>query len=144
MDSGTFKASIYELSLYFERKLPGDETVRLWADEVKSIPNIHAREIVSECKKLEAWPRNLPAVFWRLSGIIGEKNGDRNQCAIHPRRTNPAPYANKNCKTCNGTGLTRWISDKWPNGKDDQGNKLVKRVDKACLCPCTDEAEYGF
>ena len=143
MDSGTFKASIYELSLYFERKLPGDETVRQWADEVLSIPNKHAREILSECKKLESWPKNLPATFWRFSTMIGEKNGDNNQYAIHPRRLNPKAYANPNCPKCKGAGLIPWPMD-WPVRRDGQGVMITRKFTPKALCTCTDAAEYGF
>lgn len=143
MDSGTFKSSIYELSLYFERRLPGDETVRQWANEVQSIPNGHAQEILAECKKLEAWPRNLPAVFWRLSSIIGEKNGDNQRYAIHPRRLHPERYAKADCPTCKGTGLYPFPMD-WPMRRDENGKMVTRKFTPMALCTCTDGAEYGF
>lgn len=143
MDSGTFKAAIYELSLYFERKLSGDETVRQWADEVMSIPAAHVREIVSECKKLDNWPRNLPAMFWRFSNLITEKNGENSTYKLHPRRLNPKAYAKLNCPQCKGEGLIPWPMD-WPVRRDEDGKMITRKFTPQVPCPCTDEAEYGF
>ena len=143
MDSGTFKASIYELSLYFERKLPGDETIRQWCNEVQAIPNTHAQEILAECKKMETWPKNLPAAFWRLSSIIKEKNGEDKQYAIHPRRLNPKAYAKQDCLKCHGEGLIPWPMD-WPVRRDEDGKMVTRKFTPKALCECTDYAEYGF
>lgn len=143
MDSRTFQAAIYELSLYFERKLPGDETIRQWCNEVQLIPNGHASEILAECKKMETWPRNLPAIFWRLSTIIGEKNGDDKTYAIHPRRLNPKAYAKSGCPQCNGEGLIPWPMD-WPVRRDEGGKMITRKFTPNALCSCTDSAEYGF
>lgn len=143
MDSGTFKSAIYELSLFFERKLPGDETIRQWCNEVQSIPNKHAQEILSECKKLDNWPKNLPATFWRLSAMIGEKNGENNQYAIHPRRLNPKAYAKPGCPQCKGEGLIPWPMD-WPVRRDEDGKMVTRKFTPRALCACTDAAEYGF
>ena len=143
MDQGTFKAAIYELSLYFERKLPGDETVRQWANEVQSIPNSHVSEILSECKKLEAWPRNLPGKFCQVSSMIAEKNGENNQYAIHPRRSYPKAYAKLGCPKCKGEGLIPWPMD-WPVRRDENGQLITRKFTPNALCTCTDAAEYGF
>lgn len=143
MDSGVFKAAIYELSLYFERKLPGDETVRQWTNEVQSIPNGHVAEILSECKKLEAWPRNLPSRFWQVSNLIAEKNGENSNYAIHPRRLHPENYANKDCPKCKGIGLIPWPMD-WPVRRDEDGKMITRKFTPQALCTCTDQAEYGF
>jgi len=143
MDAGTFKAAIYELSLYFERRLPGDETVRQWCNEVQSIPAGHVPVILSEVKKLETWPRNLPAVFWRLSSQIAEMNGENNRYALHPRRLHPKRYAKANCQKCHGEGLHPWPMD-WPVRRDADGKMITRKFTPKALCECTDYAEYGF
>jgi hypothetical protein len=142
MDSGTFKSAIYELSLYFERKLPGDETIRQWCEEVGNIPNKYARTLIAAAKQMESWPRNFPA--WMRSKTVELKgqDGTDNPYKIHPRRFNPAAYAKGNCPDCGGKGLIDFHMD-WPVGKE--GTKVItKHVVKPALCPCTEAAEYGF
>ena len=143
MDQRSFQAAVYNLSLFFERKLPGDETIRQWADEVRSIPESHVSEILDDCKKMEAWPKNLPATFRRISTLIAEKNGENNQYAIHPRRLNPKAFANPNCHKCKGEGLIPWPMD-WPVRRDEDGSMITRKFTPQALCTCTDEAEYGY
>ena len=143
MDQRTFQAAVWELSLFFERKLPGDETIRQWADAVGHIPGGHVREIISEIKKGETWPKNLPAMFVRHSCLIAEKNGENNQYAVHPRRLKPQAYAKIECKQCSGSGLIPWPMD-WPVRRDESGQMITRKFTPQALCPCTDSAEYGF
>lgn len=144
MDKRTFQAAVFDLSIFFERKPPSDATVSQWYEEVRHLPNTHITELSQEVKRLESWPRNLPAFLVRKSSGISETRGENNQYAIHPRRIYPHKFANKSCTVCVGTGLTKWITDEWPSRKDEDGNTVLRHREEICLCPCTDYAEYGF
>jgi hypothetical protein len=143
MDSRAFKSTVYELSLYFERKPPKDETIRQWCDEVQSIPNHHIIEIMGAVKNLEAWPRNLPAFMRWKSAELVETKGENNIYAIHPRRLHPGRYAKADCKKCEGKGLYPFPMD-WPVRRDENGTMITRKFSPQALCECTDGAEYGF
>ncbi|MFA5381839.1 MAG: hypothetical protein WC356_01650 [Candidatus Micrarchaeia archaeon] len=142
MGPGTFKSAIYELSLYFERKPPRDETITQWCEEVRDIPENHIKDLLAEVKKLESWPRNLPAFMWAKSMEIGEKNGDSKANEIHDRRFHPDKWANPECPKCKGSGVVRTAMD-WPMGKTEEGDLITKRINPPVLCSCTEKWESG-
>lgn len=141
MGPGTFKQAIYELSNYFDRKFPRDETFNLWAEEVKGIPEHHAPKIIAAMKKLE-WPRNLPALMCALSIEIAENCGENKEYEIHDRRIHPWRWANKDCPLCKGEGTVRTPMD-WPVAKTAEGQIITKRINPPVLCTCTDKWEMG-
>ena len=139
-----FEAFVKELSAWFERtRPPAQRTMDLWAEDVKSIPNTHLHDILAAAKALEAWPRNLPAFMRAKSMELKETRGENNQYAIHPRRLNPKTYAKPDCPKCAGEGLIPWPMD-WPVRLDEDGKMVTRKFTPNALCPCTDEAEYGF
>ncbi len=141
MTKDTFKAVIYDLSTYFERREPRDETKALWFEEVRNIPEHHIKEITAGAKKLESWPRNLSAVMWAMSTQIGEKNGE-NKVDIHDRRFHPDRWALKNCSKCHGEGVVKTPMD-WPMSRTEEGDLITKRINPPVLCTCTDRWEMG-
>ncbi|MFA4826492.1 MAG: hypothetical protein WC593_15180 [Methanoregula sp.] len=142
MGPGTFKQAIYELSLYFERKPPRDETIAQWCEEVRDIPEHHTKEIMAVAKRLESWPRNLPAFMWAKSMEFGEKNGESNAQVIHDRRFHPDRWANKACQKCHGEGIVRTPMD-WPMSRTDEGDLITKRINPPVLCDCTEKLAHG-
>jgi hypothetical protein len=143
MDKRTFQSAVFDLSIYFERKPPSDATVSQWFEEIAHIPNSHIQEICGDVKRLESWPRNLPAFMVRKSSELSETKGENNQYAIHPRRLHPHLYAKATCPQCKGKGLIPWPMD-WPMYRDETGKVVTRKFTPNALCPCTDDAEYGF
>lgn len=141
MGPGSFKRAIWDLSTYFERKLASDETISQWLNQVQDISELYLPDIISEIKKFEAWPRNLPAVIRSVAAMIQEQKGT-NQYAIHDRRFHPDRWANKECQKCHGAGIVRTRMD-WPMGRTEEGVLITKRINPPVLCSCTDKWEAG-
>jgi hypothetical protein len=142
MGPGTFKRAIYELSVYFERREPKDETISLWCEEVQGIPEHHMNTLIAEAKKLEAWPRNLPAFLWYKSLELSEKNGENKNQEIHDRRFHPDKWANKSCPKCHGKGVVKTPMD-WPMSRTQEGDLITKRINPPVLCDCTEKMASG-
>lgn len=144
MDKRAFQSAVFDLSIFFERKPPSDSAVTQWFEEVSHIPNSHIHEICGDFKRLESWPRNLPAFMVRKSAELAETRGENNKkYAIHPRRRRPQDYAKAGCVKCAGKGVYPYPMD-WPVRRDEDGKLITRKFTPLALCPCTDEAEYGF
>lgn len=139
-----FDHLIRELSAFFERtKPPASRTMDLWFNEVQHIPVKYLSPLIAWAKTLETWPRNLPAALRSKCVELMEEDGSSNKYAIHPRRLNPQNYAKQDCSKCAGKGLIPWPMD-WPMHRDEDGKMITRKFTPQALCPCTDEAEYGF
>ncbi|OPX91904.1 MAG: hypothetical protein A4E53_00624 [Pelotomaculum sp. PtaB.Bin104] len=57
---------IHKACFYYERKIPKDDTMDLWCDKVKSIPDEAADYISQHITDSDIPPKNYPSVFWAL------------------------------------------------------------------------------
>ena len=90
-----FVKFVQDLFDYYERKRPNDNTMDLWFDEVKNIPEECLPWIQSKIfKENETKPSNLPATMWALYNAWLQANP-------HKR----AFTEEKNCPDCEGGWL---------------------------------------
>lgn len=68
---------VENLCLYFERKIPSNETLEQWLPEVDHIPAEPLEWIAKQIKAGDTWPRNLPAAI---------KRGWSDWWEAHPKR----------------------------------------------------------
>ena len=80
---------------YFERKRPNDNTMDLWFDEVRNIPDEALEWIKSRIfKENDNKPSNLPATMWALYNAWLQANPDKR-----------AHRESVNCPDCEGGWL---------------------------------------
>lgn len=68
---------VRKLSLYFERKMPSDDTLQQWLPEVEYIPSEPLDWIAKQIMAGDTWPRNLPAAIKKGWHDWWQENPDR-------------------------------------------------------------------
>ena len=90
-----FVSFVQDLFDYYERKRPNDNTMDLWFDEVKNIPDECLPWIKQKIfKENENKPSNLPATMWALYNAWLQANPDKR-----------AYREEKDCPDCEGGWL---------------------------------------
>lgn len=98
-----FRAFVFDLSDYYERKRPQDSTLDLWFDEVRNIPDEPLEWIKTKIfKENDSKPSNIPATMWALYNAW---------LAAHPEKR--ARRDNVDCPDCEGGWL---VLQKWVEG----------------------------
>ncbi|HOD98192.1 MAG TPA: hypothetical protein PLU95_06510 [Syntrophales bacterium] len=96
MDKSAFGEFLTSLCHYYERKEPRKETLNLWFQEVKPLPEEPLDWIREQiCQRQEGFPRNLPVIMRELWQRWREE---------HPQKQ-AHPDTDANCRDCDGTGL---------------------------------------
>ncbi len=102
MDKSAFGEFLTSLCHYYERKEPRKETLDLWFQEVKHLPEEPLDWIREQiCQRQEGFPRNLPANMRELWQRWREE---------HPRKQ-ARPDTDTNCRDCEGSGLITGYRD---------------------------------
>jgi len=99
MNNLTFAALVRELSAYYERRnLPSADTMELWMQRVKNIPEEAVSWIIRKIEEdSESFPRNLPAQIWAYY---------HEWLNTFPEKRAAHSYEVENdCKYCDGTGI---------------------------------------